>query len=388
MFTRDRHRPNSVFGAAALLIGNAVGAGIFALPYVMSKSGWGIGVLYILVLGFILLFVNLAYGEVVLSTAGKHQFPVYVEHYLGKNWKRVAVLSTFIGLNGALMAYVDEVGNLLNVLFHPVFGGSAIGYSILFWGVMALALWFGLRAVANLEKVLVIVMLGLVSTLFVAGWPHIIWANLAEIHTENIFLPYGVVLFALAAASAIPDMKEVLQNHFKRLQTAIVIGSIVPMVVYILFITVVVGLTGHGTTESSVVGLGRVFGGIALTFGTIFGIVTMSTSFMVLGVILKEVYELDFKLRKITAWLLVIVPPFVIVVFKLLTFIQILGISGALIGGLDGIMIMKMHRHLLQRQDRQSEFTITQSRIIHLITYIVFGFGIVYEIYVVAIRLS
>ena len=74
--------------------------------------------------------------------------------------------------------------------------------------------------------------------------------------------------------------------------------------------------------------------------------------------------------------------------FQWLSFIEILGISGALIGGLDGIMIMHMHQRLRSVQHRPSEFTITQSRIVHTLTYLVFIGGIAYEAWIVIQRLS
>lgn len=369
------------------MVGTAVGAGIFGLPYTFAQSGFFIGCAYVVTLGAILLLVNLAYGEVVLHTAGTHQFPAYVEKYLGKRWKWLSLASLFIGLYGALAAYFLEVTVLLRTILQPVLGGADIWYLLGYVCVVAAALYVGLRAVANAEKVLMVTMLTLVIALFIFALPRVTGAHYFSAGTGNVFLPYGVVLFALAAAASIPDMKNVLSGQRRLLKKAIVIGSIIPIFVYLVFSFSIVGITGPATTESAVLGLGKVLGPTSLVLGSAFGIITMSTSLLMCGLVLKEIYLYDYKISPWLAWLAVLIPPLVIVLFKFLSFIEILGLSGALIGGVDGIIIMKMHRHVLAQADQPSEFSITQSRVVHWLTYAVFAGGIMYEIYVVAQRL-
>lgn len=387
MLSKHTHRPNSVFGAVALMVGTAVGAGIFGLPYVFVRSGVGLGLIYVVGLGAMITLVHLAYGEVVLATTGTHQFPNYVEKYLGRGWKYVALASTFIGLYGALAAYLLESSKLLDLILRPAIDGTKFWFIGGYAAVLSIALYIGLRAISNLEKVLVVVMLSLVGLLVVVGWPHVQLPNFSTSQPADLFLPYGVVLFAISALSSVPDMKNILQGKLSQLKRAIIIGSIVPLAVYIVFTLMVVGITGPATTESAVAGLGHALGQPVLIFGSVFGIITMSTSFLMIGLVLKEVYMYDWHWPAALAWLGVMLPPMLLVLLGWLSFIEILGISGALIGGLDGIMIMKMHRRLHANQDRRSEFSLTQSRWVHGLAYVVFICGIGYEIYIVAQRL-
>jgi tyrosine-specific transport protein len=387
MFTRRQRQPNSLFGAVALIVGSAVGAGIFGLPYTFVQSGFWVGCAYLIGLGAILLLVNLAYGEVVLHTDGTHQFPAYVEKYLGKRWKRLALVSLFIGFYGALAAYFLEVSSLLRNVLQPTLGGADYWYLLSYASIMAVALYFGLRTVANAEKVLMVIMLTLITGLCIFALPRVDTGHYSTINPGQLFLPYGVVLFALASAAAIPDMKNILTKQRHLLRRAIVWGSVIPIVVYLVFALSVVGITGPATSESAVVGLGAALGPTALLFGSIFGIITMSTSGLMCGLILKEIYMYDYKWPAPAAWLAVLVPPLIIVLLQFLSFVEILGLSGALIGGVDGIVIMKMHRQVMQHADQPSEFSITQSWLVHWLTYLVFIGGISYEVYVVAERL-
>lgn len=369
------------------MVGSAVGAGIFGLPYTFVLSGFLAGCIYVVTLGAILLLVNLAYGEIVLHTSGTHQFPAYVEKYLGKRWKWVALTSLFFGFYGALSAYFLEVTKLLRTILQPIIGGHDAFYLLAYVCLTATALYLGLRAVANAEKVLMIIMLSLIIILFGFSLTRVETSYYSLANISHIFLPYGVVLFALSAAASIPDMKNVLSGKRELLKKAIVIGSIIPIMVYLIFAFSVVGLTGPYTTESAVLGLGATLGPTALVLGSMFGIITMSTSLLMCGLILKEIYVYDYKFHPLLAWLAVLIPPVIIVLFNFLSFIEILGLSGALIGGVDGIIIMKMHRQVLAHSDQPSEFTITQSRLVHWLTYLVFAGGIIYELYVVVQRL-
>jgi tyrosine-specific transport protein len=388
MFTHGKLRPNSFFGAVALMVGTAVGAGIFALPYTFAKAGTLVGVVYLVVLGSILLLVNLAYGEIAISTEGDHQYTAYVERYLGKRWKVLSLFSMCLGFYGALSAYTVEVSTLLQELLAGVIPLTRIQFGLIYIVCVGLALLIGLRAVTAVDKVLMLVMLGLIATFVIIGIPHINLDNLEAVHPTALFLPYGVVLFALTAASAVPDMKRVLHNEGHLLKRAILIGSSLPVIIYIIFSIVAVGITGQGTTESSILGLGEVLGPSALVLGGIFGCITMTTAFLVLGLALREMYQLDMKIHGTIAWLLVLIPPLLMLLLNLLSFVEILGMSGAIVGGIDGIVIMHMHRRLRLVHHLPSSFTVSQSVIVHTLAYAVFLGGIAYETWIIFQRLS
>lgn len=386
MFTRHQRKPGGTWGATALLIGTTIGAGMFALPYAISQSGYVAGLGYLLALGVIVVILNLAYGEIILSTVGIHQLPAYTEQYLGKRWKLVALTSMFIGSYGALTAYIIEAGSLLHDLLAPWLGGTVLWYRLGFFLVLSLALALGLRVVTAVEKTVVVGVLALIVILAMFGSRYIVFENFTTADPMHIFLPYGVILFALAAASSIPDMHRILLTQPQLLRRSIILGTIIPIVAYVIFVTVVVGITGPNTTESAVIGLGRVLGQPVLVLGAVFGVLAMSTTFLALGQSLREVWRYDLTQGHWVAWWCVVLPPLALVTFNVLSFVQILGICGALIGGLDGIVIMRMHRHVQQHRQELPLYHLSQSRWLHWVVYVAFGFGIVYELFSVIAR--
>jgi amino acid permease len=56
--------------ALATLIGTAIGAGLFGLPYVVAKAGFFPSLMMMFLLGLLALVSNLMYGEIILRTKG------------------------------------------------------------------------------------------------------------------------------------------------------------------------------------------------------------------------------------------------------------------------------------------------------------------------------
>ena len=83
----------SVYRAIAVLVGTTIGAGIFGIPFVVSKIGFVPGIFYLLILGVLVLILNLAYGEIILRTPGDHQLTGYGEIYFGEIGKKIASLA-------------------------------------------------------------------------------------------------------------------------------------------------------------------------------------------------------------------------------------------------------------------------------------------------------
>lgn len=338
-------KQGSLFSAIAIMVGTAIGAGIFGIPYAISRVGFFWGLIYFLVLGVFIIISTLCYSEVVLRTKKRMYFAGYAEKYLGKWGKVFGLIAMVVGIYSALVAYTIQVGHFLFLIFSPYFGGVEIVYSLIFFVVCSIVILFGLGLVAGVERVMVILLFIVMVAFFIFGLKQFEFPNLLTSTAsgfKDFFLPYGVILFALGASSAVPEMEVLLKKNKKRLKKAIILGLTIPLIVYVVFAFIVVGVTGVNTTEGAVGGMGQSVGETILTIGAIFGILAMTTSFLSLGVILKDSYIFDFKVNKYIAWLLVIIVPLIIFLLNIVNFVEVLGIAGTIMGGLEGILIVAM----------------------------------------------
>ncbi len=364
------------------MIGTVVGAGIFGLPYAAAKVGWGVSLIYLLVLGLAVLVVNLCYGEVVLRTRQKYQMAGYAEKYLGLSGKTLISLSLLFGIYSGLLAYTIGVGNFLFDVLNPIFGGTALIYSLLFWLAASFAIFRGLGVVAWIELSVVI---GLICLTFLLGGSSLPFINLEHLSTFNareLFFPFGIFLFALGGATAVPVMRDILGRgrNLKGLFKACLLGVLVPVIIYTIFITFVVGVSGPNTTEQAISGLAGQMGVGVLILGGLFGALAMATSFLANGFVLRELFRQDYHFP---AWLSTVMAcgvPLIIFLFGLRDFITVIGISGSILGGFQGILLIMMYFRAKKLGNRQPEYFLRVPAWLAGAIYIIFAFGLLYQI--------
>ena len=100
--------------ALAVYVGTIMGVGLFALPYVGSKSGFIVIFFYLLQIGCIAATINIFYGEIASKTKGMHRLPGYAEMYLGAKAKPVAFVVKTFAIFGSLLAYLIIGGQFLS----------------------------------------------------------------------------------------------------------------------------------------------------------------------------------------------------------------------------------------------------------------------------------
>ena len=370
------------FSAVAILVGTVIGAGIFALPYAVAKIGFIPGLFYLIALALVVFIVNCCYAETTLRTGQHFRMAGYADKYLGPWGRRLLALSLILGIFGALIAYIIGVGNFLAAILGPYLGGTAFIYSLIFWLIASLVVLKGLGIIERVELFMVTLLLFVTFYIVGTSLPRV-WqcpAKLLTSHPENIFFPYGVILFALGGATAIPTMKRTLKNKLGLLKKAIIIGVVIPVIVYILFTLAIVGVTGENTSQEAIIGLGKVLGTRVLLIGGIFGVLAMTTSYLALGFVLRQMFHIDYKAPLIWAWLLTCLIPLAIFLAGAQNFVQILGISGSILGGFQGILLIMMYYRAKKMGDRQPEFKFKLSRPMAWFLYLIFGLGVIYSV--------
>ena len=281
--------------AIAVLIGTTVGAGIFAIPYAFSQVGFFWGLVYLIILALIVLAVELCYGEIILRTKEPKEMAGYVETYSGKTGKIFISLSLILGIYAALTAYLIGVGTYLETLIGPLLGGNLMFWGIVFWALGSLICFLGIGTMSRFELLMSFCLIVLVFILFVISLPYLDFKNFSIVTSKNLFLPFGVILFALGGATALPTMRKILGEEAAFLKKAVLIGLGVPLIVYAFFAFIILGVTGQGVSEEALIGLSKFLGNKSLIIGGIFGILAMSTSFFALSFVLKEFFRQDYK---------------------------------------------------------------------------------------------
>jgi len=370
-----RRLDKKFWAATFTLTGTIIGAGILGLPYVFSKSGFLIGLFWLLVLGGIMIYSVLCLGEISLRTKETHQLPGYAEKYLGKWAEWLMFFAVVFGIYSALLAYLIGESQSFSLIFT---GGLdyAIYFAIGFWLVMTLFLREGLRGLKKIESWGVLIILGIVLIIVVWYFSQINFQNLDYGDFSYLFLPFGVVLFALMGFTSVPEMKMEIKGNEEKLKKAIIIGVLIPVTVYIIFSLVFVGVLGMGVPQVATLGFGKLV--------ILLGIFTMLTSYFVLSFSLKDVFKFDLKYSKKWSFILVSLIPLLVYLilyfFNWLSFVNVLGIGGVISGGLTGILILLINIKAKKLGNRKPEFSVPINWFVVGLISLVFIFGIVVEL--------
>ncbi len=327
--------PIGINSAVFMITGMTIGAGVLGIPYVIAQVGIWIGLVYILFLGIVMLFLNLMIGEIAVRTKESFQLPGLVGKYLGEPAKiLMSVIVLFSGL-GTLLAYLVGEGESLS----GILGGDPAWWTVVFWTFGSVLVWRGLQTVKVVEKVLSILVIGIIFGLSLAFLPHVQVVNFAYSDWTKIFLPYGVILFALHASPSIAEAHALLPNSQRHFRKALVFGTLIPVLVYVIFALAVVGVMGKETTEIATLGLGIRFGSWVKVLANVFAIFAMGTGFMGLGIALKQSLVWDWKISSFLATFLVILAPLTLFMAGWRDFVSILGVVGGLFLGIEAILM-------------------------------------------------
>jgi len=374
----------NVVGAVAAMVGAIIGAGVLGIPYVFAKAGVLLGLFTLVFVGAVVLLMNLMLGEVTLRTRKSHMLPKLAKMFLGKKGEVLMFLGLFLGIWGAMVAYIIGVGESLAAIYgqSTILGISAnLAFSLIFFIIASALVYFGLKIVTRSEMVLASVTILLILVLCVWGLFRVDFSNLTTLSWKNMFLPYGVVLFAILGSSMIPEVRRILEHDKRRIKKTLLIGVSIPLILYMLFAVIAVAVTGASTTEIATIGLGESLGVAAILMGNLFAIFAMASSYVILGLALKDSLTDGVSwIKHRLAFALTVFVPLTVFLLGVKSFIGVIGTTGAIAGGMEGILIALMWRAAKKKSKRKPEYAVKWGAAASYLLIVVFSLGIIYTL--------
>lgn len=337
---------NGYFLSASLLAGAIIGAGIFSLPFVFQSAGLSAGFFYLAIAAIVYVFIHLMYADVIIRTKEDHRFVGYAKIYLGKLASQFSILMTVVEMIFVLTIYLVlsvSFSNLVSML------GGEVEKLIIFWFLGSLAIYFTLRRIALLEFLITAGIIAIIAIIFVLGFGKIFQIPSAEFLPDfsNIFLPLAPVLFAFSGRVAIPSLisyirglkiKEKANSAIKR---TVIIGTSLPAIVYGLFVLAVITLSLVVSPDAVTGLINNVPPTVLLAVGAL-GILSLFSSYILVGVDINKTLSLDLKLPRWIRFLLVVGGPLLIYFAGFQSFIGLVSFVGGIFLSLEGFFIIAM----------------------------------------------
>jgi len=278
-----------------IIVGLMFGAGVFALPYAIARSGVLWGTFHFLITLFLSIFLLFLYAEITYYVGGKSRFTGYVGRILGKRFKTFSFLVVLGSYYSTLLAY-GILGGIFLSNFLPSGVLTKESLSVLFFiaGSLLLVLKLGKVALANFY--LTIPLFGFVFYLLYVALPHISLNNF-PLTLDGLaakggwFLPYGVWLFSFGAMAAIPEARDIFASSpLRDFKKVIMISTLLCAFFYCLFVFSILGVSGLGTSKDALSGVEGILGRSVILVGSAMGFLAVFTSFLALGIDLKNVF--------------------------------------------------------------------------------------------------
>jgi len=378
--------------AIAVLIGTIIGAGIFTLPYVAVHSGLITTLIWLIIVSFIITYLHLAFGEIVLRTKQDFCLPGYVGHYLNSSAKKFILLITFFTFSFSLLIYLLLGSQFLQVILNSVWTNFSFpqGFLVIFlWLLFSSAILSKNKKLSRINFYLSFALLSLFFIIIIFALPRFEVGNINLFNFTNNWgwlIPYGVLFFALNGMVAIPEAAKVLEikgEKKEKLKKVIIIGTFIPAFCYLVFILAVAGASGSLTSLEAIQGLKGILGNGIVLLGAILGFLAVSTSYLIFASYIKSSFINDFKWSRFISYFLVIIGPLLLYCLHLENLVKLISFMGGMLGGLEGVMLVLVLKKAKQQGEIEPAYQVPLNKILIAVFVIALVIGALCQTFLV-----
>lgn len=373
------------FEGIAILVGMIIGAGVFTLPYLSLKSGIVPTLILLALVGILITYIHLLYGELSLRTEKPCGLPGYVGIYLGPKAKKFVLFTTLLTFSISLLILLLLASQFLATLLSQLGVNLATPWIFtILWLVISFITLYDSRLAVKANFILSFVLVAIFCFIFLKSVPVIQMTNLVPVHWLGFFLPYGIIFYALNGLAAVPESLQTAKiNNLpkKNYKQIILWGTIIPIIIYALFIISVVGISGIATTPTAIDGLVGTLGPRIVMLGAALGLLAVITSYVSFGMYLKHLFVHDLGFTRVIAQSLILLTPFILYFTGLKNFLRAMGFMGALLGGAEGILVLiTTYRAKRMNCSREPEYVIPLPKWFLTVLIIALASGAVMEL--------
>jgi tyrosine-specific transport protein len=319
------------FGAAMIISGTCIGAGMLAIPATVASCGFYIGSILIISVWALMTFTALVLAEVNLQMEDGSNFIEMTSKTLGPIGVIIVWICYILLLYSLVAAYTVGGGKLIsNILVGTgiILTSTKIS-GLLFIFILGVFIYLSTRVVDHVNKIMFSLKLIAFFLLVVFLVPHVTHQHLSYKITDHslIWATFPILLTSFGFHHIIPTLRTYVNSDKKSLRQAIIIGSTIPLVVYIIWIFVTLGslpvisnngiLGEHsGDVTSVIMSNFNSEHGYVSTVSFLFGFFALATSFLGVSLGLFDFNRSTYKIgsnshkHKIIAFIITFLPAY------------------------------------------------------------------------------
>jgi len=369
-----------------IMAGAVIGAGIFSLPYVFVQVGILNGLLFLAIATVVVTLVHLFYADLILRTSGTHNFVGYSRIYLGKVGGFFAVFMSVLQMILVLVIYLILSQSFINLIL----GGTSLVSLFIFWIIGSLAIFLTLRRLALVESLIIAGVIAIIAFVFIVALPDLASVSLGSVSpsVNGFLLVIGPILFALGGRAAVVESVKYARKP-KNVKWGIVWGTVVPAIVYAVFVLAVValsysaGLGQAGVSEDAVSGLINNIHPILLVLIGILGLLSILSSYIAIGFDVNNILAVDLRWPFLLRFITIALVPLGLYLYGFQDFIQLVSFSGGVLGALAVIfMTLMWHRAATKAKTKGPILLKEIPFAVIVLIILLFGLVLIQQVYV------
>lgn len=237
---------NSKFlGGLLLIMGTSIGGGMLALPVATAELGFTNACLFLLCCWLLMTAGALLMLEVNAKLPKGSNIISMAQKTLGAPGTIVAWLSYLTLLYTLLAAYISGGSDVLDGILQSMHikipqAVLAIGFTVVF----GLIVYHGMRTVDYVNRGLMFGKLFVFLSLVFLIAPHVQTHNISGGHIEAIGGCLMILITSFGFASIVPSLRDYFDDDIGSLRKVILLGSLIPLLCYTVWIFVVAGVVG------------------------------------------------------------------------------------------------------------------------------------------------
>lgn len=336
-----------LIGGVLLVSGTTIGAAMLALPTITGLAGFFPSIILFVFYWMLLTYSAFLMLEATLFMGGKTNIISMARKTLGFPGEAASWTFYLFLLYALTTAYLTGSSQIMQDMFQAVFGLDLPHYA----GVLPLLLVFGYfvyhgtKAVDFVNRLL---MTGLAIAYFlmiVTLFPEVKTDNLRHTAWKYLLISNSVIATSFGFHIIIPTLSCYLNRDVKKLTLSLLIGSFIPLIIYILWVFVSLGIIpiegafgikeGYLEGENGVHLLTGILGNNWLSMiARFFSFFAIITSFLGVSLSLQDFLADGFKVKKTPSgksvlFLLTFLPPLIIMWLNPRAFLTALEYAGA-----------------------------------------------------------
>ncbi|WCE32235.1 aromatic amino acid transport family protein [Vibrio sp. SCSIO 43137] len=240
---------SKVLGSTLIVAGTTIGAGMLALPLASAGIGFFTSLAIMALLWALMTYTALLMLELHQHAPADATLHTLAKQFLGKKGKWIASFSMMFLFYALCAAYIAGGGSQFGQRIVQLTGielGSSVA-TILFTFIVALVVTIGTGTVDRINRLLFATkLIAMVVVLFFLA------PNVTESYLLNMPLQQGLIVASIPVIftsfgfhGSIPAIVNYLEGDTRSLKKAIIIGSAIPLVIYLFWQIVTLGVVSQ-----------------------------------------------------------------------------------------------------------------------------------------------